>query len=200
MSTDNKSVFCYTRILFIKRNLLQEMLLSWGLRTIVTDLARHEKFVNRIKLFGLIGSNPLQDPPDNAKETANVRQRTIFSLGTDRVDDDKANTKTIHLPDGNTKVIKQSFWHDVYIYNDKLQRYTMTNLTKGCSVVVYGRLEYTFKKSRDGESTIKYYSITGEKIDLISRPSLPQNIVDAMHRSELFTVESNNRTYGQEGV
>ena len=171
----------------------------WGLRTIVTDLARHEKFVNRVKLFGLIGSNPSQDPPDDAKEKATVRQRTILSLGTDRIDnDDKTNTKTILLPDGKTKEIKYSFWHDVYIYNDKLQRYVMTHLSKGCSIVVYGRLEYTFKKSKDGNGTIRYYSITGEKIDLISRPSLPQNIVDAMPRSELFTVESANRTYGQQ--
>ena len=175
------------------------MLSFRGLRTIVTDLTKHEKFVNRIKLFGLIGSNPVQDPPDDAKEKANVRQRTILSLGTDR-DDDKINTKTIHLPDGKTKEIKPSFWHDVYIYNDKLQKYATTHLTKGCSVVVYGRLEYTFKRSQDGNSTIKYYSITGEKIDLISRPSLPQDVIDAMHKSELFTVESTNRTYGQERV
>lgn len=166
----------------------------------MTYLARHEKFVNRVKLFGLIGSNPFQDPPDDAKDKAKVRQRTVLSLGTDRVDDEKANTKTVHLPDGKTKEIKQSFWHDVYIYNDKLQRYAMTHLTKGCSVVVYGRLEYTFKKSRDGKSTIKYYSITGEKIDLISRPSLPQNVIDAMHRSELYTAENANRTYGEERV
>lgn len=174
------------------------MLSFWGLRTIVTDIAKHEKFVNRVKLFGLLGSNPFQDPSDDAKETAKVRQRAVLSLGTDRVDDEKANTKTIRLPNGKTKEIKQSFWHDVYIYNDKLQKYIMTHLTKGCSVVVYGRLEYTFKKAKDGKSTIKYYSITGEKIDLISRPSLPQNIVDTMHRSELFSVESVNRTYGQE--
>ena len=175
------------------------MLSFWGLRTIATDLARHEKFVNRIKLFGLIGSNPFQDPPDEAKEKSTVRQRTVLSLGTDRIDnDDKTNTKTVRLPDGKIKEIKYSFWHDVYIYNDKLQRYAMTHLSKGCSVVVYGRLEYTFKKSKDGKDTIRYYSITGEKIDLISRPSLAQNIVDAMPRSELFTVESANRTYGQQ--
>ena len=63
---------------------------------------------------------------------------------------------------------------------------------------MHGRLEYTFKKSMDGKSTIKYYSITGEKIDLISRPSLPQNIVDALHRNELFTMETANSGYNQD--
>ena len=166
----------------------------------MTDLVRREKFVNRVKLFGLIGNTPFQDPPDDAKQKAVVRQRTVLSLGTRRMDDveDKASTKTVHLPDGTTKEVKHSFWHNVFIYNDKLQRYAMTHLSKGCSVVVYGRLEYTFKKSMDGKSTIKYYSITGEKIDLISRPSLPQNIVDTMHRNELFTMESANNGYSQD--
>jgi len=173
------------------------MLSFWRLRTISTSVARHEKFVNRVKLFGLIGSHPFQDPPNEAKEAAKVRQRTVLTLGTDRFDGDNT-TKTIRLPDGTTKEIKQSFWHDIYIYNDKLQKYVMGHLTKGCSVMVYGRLEYTFKKSKDRQSTIKYYSITGEKIDLISKPSLPQDIADAMHRGELFTVESTNRTYGQD--
>ena len=189
--------FNFTRILC--RRVLKEMLSFWGLRTIVTDLTKHEKFVNRVKLFGLIGSNPFQDPPDDIKEKANVRQRTVLSLGTNR-DDDKTHTKTIHLPNGKTKEIRPSFWHDVYIYNDKLQKYAITHLTKGCSVIVYGRLEYTFKRSQDGNSTIKYYSITGEKIDLISRPSLPQDVIDAMHRSELFSMETTNRMYGQERV
>lgn len=174
------------------------MLSPWRIRSIATNVAKHEKFVNRVKLFGLIGTDPLQDPPDDAKHAAKVHQRTFLTLGTDRIDDDKENTKTIRLPDGTTKEIKQSFWHDVYIYNDKLQKYTMNHLTKGCSIVVYGRLEYAFKKSKDGKSTIKYYSITGEKIDLISKPSLPQSVVDAMHRSELFTAESSKRTYGEE--
>ena len=179
--------------------MLSSRLSFWGVRTIVMDPVRYERFVNRVKLFGLIGDNPYQDPPDDAKEKATVRQRTILSLGTNRVDDnDNGNTKTINLPDGSNKEIKLSFWHDVFIYNDKLQKYAMSHLTKGCSVVVYGRLEYTFKKTKDGNNTNKYYSITGEKIDLISRPSLPQDIVDAMHRSELFTAETSHTTYGHQ--